>query len=138
MAPRGTPLLQYHAGGTYRSDETMHGEGGMEGRPLRTVGTWLLASAVLAACAGDGTGEEGGRLVVAATVSPITNIVQNVGGDRVEVTGIVPEGTNSHTFEPAPSDARILAEADVVFVNGLALEEPTIELAAANLKPGAE
>jgi ABC-type Zn uptake system ZnuABC Zn-binding protein ZnuA len=110
----------------------------MEGRPLRTVGTWLLASAVLAACAGDGTGEEGGRLVVAATVSPITNIVQNVGGARVEVTGIVPEGTNSHTFEPAPSDARMLAEADVVFVNGLHLEERTVELAETNVREGVE
>ena len=42
---------------------------------------------------------------VVTTVSPITNIVQNVGGRPRRVTGIVPEGTNSHTFEPAPSDA---------------------------------
>jgi ABC-type Zn uptake system ZnuABC Zn-binding protein ZnuA len=70
------------------------------------------------------------------TVAPITNIVQNVGGELVDVTGIVPEGTNSHTFEPAPSDAAALAEADVVFINGMHLEEPTRELAEANVRDG--
>ena len=72
------------------------------------------------------------------TVSPITNLVQNIGGDRVRVYGLVPEGTNSHTFEPAPSDARLLAEADVVFMNGLHLEEPTRALAEANVRAGVE
>jgi manganese/iron transport system substrate-binding protein len=77
-------------------------------------------------------------LKVVSTVSPVTNIIQNVGGDRVEVTGIVPEGTNSHTFEPAPSDARVLAAGQVVFINGLHLEEPTLELAQANVRKGVE
>ena len=54
------------------------------------------------------------------------------------ITGIVPEGTNSHTFEPKPSVAELLSTADVVYVNGLKLEEPTKELAEANLKDGAE
>ena len=48
--------------------------------------------------------------------------------------GIVPEGTNSHTFEPQPSVAELLSTADVVFVNGLELEEPTKELAEENLQ----
>lgn len=94
-----------------------------------------LLTVLAGACSGTG-GDEGSGLRVVTTVSPITNIVQNVGGDRVRITGIVPEGTNSHTFEPAPSDARVLAEADVVFVNGLHLEEPTRELAEANVRPG--
>ena len=45
----------------------------------------------------------------------------------------MPEGTNSHTFEPAPSSAATLADADVVFLNGLRLEEPTLDLAEANV-----
>jgi ABC-type Zn uptake system ZnuABC Zn-binding protein ZnuA len=69
------------------------------------------------------------RLNVVTTVSPITNIVQNVAGPVVKVTGIVPEGTNSHTFEPAPSDGKLLAAADLVIMNGLQLEEPTRVLA---------
>lgn len=49
-----------------------------------------------------------------------------------QVVGLVPEGTNSHTFEPPPSAAAVLESADVVFMNGLVLEEPTKDLAAAN------
>ena len=54
------------------------------------------------------------------------------------VMGIVPEGTNSHTFEPQPSAAKNLETADIVFVNGLLLEDPTKELAVANLTKGSE
>lgn len=81
---------------------------------------------------------EAGRLQVVTTVAPITSIVANVAGPDVEVTGLVPEGVNSHTFEPPPSAARVLAEADVVFINGLGLEDPTEDLAEANLGDGAE
>lgn len=77
-------------------------------------------------------------LYVVSTVSPITNMVFNVAGNRIKIHGLVPEGVNSHTFEPKPSDAAILAEADLVFVNGLELEVPTMKLAQANLKQGAE
>lgn len=77
-------------------------------------------------------------LNVVTTVSPVSNIVYNIGGDRIRLSGIVPEGTNSHTFEPAPSDAQKLAEADIIFVNGLKLEEPTLKLAEANKKANAE
>lgn len=77
-------------------------------------------------------------LNVVTTVSPITNIVYNIGGEHINITGIVPEGVNSHTFEPAPSDAQILAAADLIFINGLNLEEPTLRLAEANLSEGAE
>jgi ABC-type Zn uptake system ZnuABC Zn-binding protein ZnuA len=81
---------------------------------------------------------EGRPLRIATTVAPITSIVANVaGGSTAVITGVVPEGTNSHTFEPAPSDAAVLSNADVVFLNGLVLEEPTKDLAMANLAVGA-
>ena len=120
----------------------------------------LLLSAAFPACAGsaapsadagatgttDTAGANGapasarptaGRLRVASTVSPITSLVENIAGDRIELEGIVPEGTNSHTFEPSPSVATALADADLFVANGLFLEEPTIRLAEANLKEGA-
>jgi ABC-type Zn uptake system ZnuABC Zn-binding protein ZnuA len=64
-------------------------------------------------------------------------MVENIGGDKIRLTGIIPEGINSHTFEPIPSDVKILAEADLLIVNGLELEEPTLKLAKANMKQGA-
>ena len=76
-------------------------------------------------------------LNVVSTVSPITSIVENIGGARIDLQGVVPEGVNSHTFEPAPSVAATLADADLIFLNGLFLEEPTLEMAEANLKSGA-
>ena len=80
----------------------------------------------------------GRPLKIATTIAPITSIVANIaGGTGTIITGIVPEGTNSHTFEPKPSDAATLEIADVIFINGLVLEEPTKELAVANLKDGA-
>ncbi|MGI8721687.1 MAG: metal ABC transporter substrate-binding protein [Geodermatophilaceae bacterium] len=71
------------------------------------------------------------------TVAPITSIVSSIGGDRVSIEGLVPEGTNSHTFDPPPSAAVVLSQADIVFVNGLQLEEPTVDLAEENMQDSA-
>lgn len=72
-----------------------------------------------------------GKPVVVTTVAPLTNIVSNIAGDRAEVRGIVPEGTNSHTFEPRPSDGELIKQADLIIANGLQLEVPTLKLAEA-------
>ncbi len=88
-------------------------------------------ASVTGACAeggGSRTGASQGPEVV-TTVAPITSIVAAVAGDLAQVRGVVPEGVNSHTFEPPPSTAKVLASAGVVFLNGLKLEEPTKELA---------
>jgi ABC-type Zn uptake system ZnuABC Zn-binding protein ZnuA len=95
----------------------------------------IAAALVSGGCASVATGDPN-KLQVVTTVSPITNIVENVGGGLVEITGLVPEGTNSHEFEPAPTDARVVAESDVIFVNGLNLELPTLELAEADAPEG--
>lgn len=82
----------------------------------------------LAGCSGPGTADSG-RLRVAATVAPLASIVSEVGGDRVEVAQAIPEGADSHTFEPRPSTAATLSRAALVFVNGLGLEDPTSRMA---------
>src|SRR3954453_22829382 len=106
---------------------------------LRHAAFWsAIALALLATGCADDTAATGGKLSVATTVSPITSIAAQIGGDRVKVTGAVPEGTNSHTFEPRPSVAELLSSVDVLFVNGLGLEEPTTKLAKANMKSGGE
>jgi zinc/manganese transport system substrate-binding protein/manganese/iron transport system substrate-binding protein len=66
---------------------------------------------------------------VVTTVSPITNMVQNIGGAHIRITGIVPDGVDSHTFEPIPSDIKTLQAADLIVMNGLDLELPTLTLA---------
>lgn len=78
-----------------------------------------------------------GAINVVTTVSPITSIVENIGGTRILLEGIVPEGVNSHTFAPAPSVAKAIAQADLIVLNGLRLEVPTLEMARANKKQDA-
>jgi ABC-type Zn uptake system ZnuABC Zn-binding protein ZnuA len=72
------------------------------------------------------------RLKVVTTVSPITSLAENIVGTLMDVEAVVPEGVSSHEYEPPPSIAALMSEADIIFVNGLDLEEPTIELAEAN------
>ena len=100
-----------------------------------------LCVAALSACstsATSGSPSASDGLLVATTVSPITSIASSIGGDRVRIEGIVPEGTNSHTFEPEPSVAALLSTADLILVNGLKLEDPTLSLAETNKKADAK
>ena len=80
----------------------------------------------------------GGRLQVATTVAPITSIVANIAGDKADVHGIIPEGEDSHTYEPKPSVAELVSKADIVFVNGLKLEDPTKDIANKNIPKGGQ
>ncbi len=102
-------------------------------RPAPALSAVALLAALTGCAASDSAADApAGAVRIVSTVAPITSIVSNVVGDRAVVTGVVPEGTNSHTFEPPPQIAASMEKADVVFVNGLQLEEPTFELAEAN------
>lgn len=124
----------------------------------RALAGFLGVAAVLSACA-PGSGEptastaasgdrslgwqdeltgEPDKLDVATTAAPISSIARNIGGTRIRLHGIVPDATNSHTFEPSPSDGETLANADLIVVNGLHLEEPTLQLAEASKRADAE
>ena len=108
--------------------------------PTRGLAILLAgALAIAAACSGGSARDEdaAGRLRVVTTVSPLTSIAEGIGGDRIVLTGIVPEGVNSHTFEPSPSVARTLADADLIIINGLGLEEPVLDLAEASTRDDA-
>src|SRR5438105_12319154 len=91
----------------------------------------------LAACSSSGTPKATSGFEVVTTVSPITDIARNVAGNVVHVDGLIPEGVDSHTFEPTPGTARLIQKADLIFLNGLHLEDPTLRLAQANHKKGA-
>lgn len=107
----------------------------------RSLAALLAAGFVLAAASAcqrrERPGAPAAKLKVVASVAPITSIVENVGGERIDLAGIIPEGMDSHTFEPAPSDVKLLAAADLIVLNGLGLEIPTLRLAEANKKRGA-
>ena len=108
----------------------------MDKRKYGVFATALILS--LTACSsGSGANsvdEADDRPLIATTVSPITSIAASIAGDRARIEGIVPEGTNSHTFEPSPQIAKLLSNADLILINGLKLEDPTLDLAQKNKK----
>lgn len=65
----------------------------------------------------------GEKLKVLATTSIVGDIVNNVGGEAVELTVLLPLGTDPHSFSPAPADLASVADAHVIFANGMGLEE---------------
>jgi zinc/manganese transport system substrate-binding protein len=62
------------------------------------------------------------RLNVVASFSILGDFVRTVGGDRVDVTTLVGPDSDVHVYTPAPSDAKRIADANLVIVNGLGLE----------------
>ena len=62
------------------------------------------------------------RLNVVASFSILGDFVRNVGGDRVNVTTLVGTDSDAHVYSPAPADAKRIADAKLVFVNGLGFE----------------
>jgi ABC-type Zn uptake system ZnuABC Zn-binding protein ZnuA len=86
-------------------------------RTLRSVVViLLLLSLVVPAAAQDAP------LRVVATYSILGDLVQNIAGDAVELTVLVGPDGDSHVYEPTPQDAVALAEADLIFENGLEFE----------------
>ena len=82
----------------------------------------MLFVPVLTACGGEAESPGNGPVTVVATYSILGELVENVGGEKVELTTLVGPNGDAHTFEPAPSDNAELAEAEVVFENGLGFE----------------
>jgi manganese/iron transport system substrate-binding protein len=96
---------------------------------LLMVGIWVLT-----ACGNGTASPPDGRLRVLATTSIVADVVQRVGGDYIDLTTLMPVGTDPHEYLPRPQDAAAIADADIVFVNGAGLEEslqPILESAGA-------
>jgi len=94
---------------------------------LAAVAAALLAALALAACgtnAEDTGGESEPQVKVITTLAVFEDIVRQIGGERVEVSALLPFGADPHTYEPTPSQIRTIAEADVIFVNDL---QPGVE-----------
>jgi zinc/manganese transport system substrate-binding protein len=62
------------------------------------------------------------RIRVVATFSILEDFVKNVGGDRIDATTLVGPNGDAHVYEPSPADAKRLADARIVFMNGLGFE----------------
>ncbi|HHY58874.1 MAG TPA: zinc ABC transporter substrate-binding protein [Chloroflexi bacterium] len=79
---------------------------------------------------------EGEKLRVVATTNIVGDVVHQVGGDAIELVQLLAPGADPHSYQARPDDLRALNQAQVIFINGLHLEEamsPVLE----NLDSGA-
>lgn len=85
---------------------------------LATVGVALL----LAGCGGEKAKEHDGKIRIVTTIGMITDIVEQIGGERVSVTGLMGPGVDPHLYKASEGDVTRMSEADIVFYGGLHLE----------------
>lgn len=63
-----------------------------------------------------------GKINVVSTTTMITDMVKQIGGDKINLKSLMGPGVDPHLYDPIPTDAIALTEADVIFYNGLKLE----------------
>lgn len=71
-----------------------------------------------------------GKIRIVTTIGMITDVVKNVGGEQVEVTGLMGPGVDPHLYKPTAKDIQSLRSAHIVFYNGLHLEAKMAEVLA--------
>ena len=81
---------------------------------------WLLGLSLMLLTAESGTAAA--KIRVTATVSMVADLVKQVGGERVEVEGLMGAGVDPHLYKATATDVTKLRRADVIFYNGLVLE----------------
>jgi len=103
----------------------------------RTIFLAWLAAALLAGCSGAGNGSttsgspsDPDAIDVVATTTVFADLVRQVGGSHVRVSSLVPPGGEVHTFDPTPADIARVADADLIVMNGLGLDDWVADLAA--------
>jgi zinc/manganese transport system substrate-binding protein len=91
---------------------------------LTRLKTMIAAATLILLAAGSVAAQEkaSGKLKVVTTFSILGDFVKNVGGDRVELLSLVGADGDAHVYSPSPADAKAIADAKVVIVNGLGFE----------------
>jgi ABC-type Zn uptake system ZnuABC Zn-binding protein ZnuA len=85
--------------------------------PLLVIGL-ALAATVAGGCGDDDSEAGGAELTAVATTTQVADFVRNVGGDRVDVHGVLGTNADPHDYEPRPSDVAAIGDAPVVFKSG--------------------
>ncbi len=72
--------------------------------------------------------KKSGKIKVVTTTTMITDLVSIIGGDAIEVNGLMGAGVDPHLYKASEGDVTKLFEADIIFYNGLHLEGKLVEV----------
>ncbi|WP_074538126.1 metal ABC transporter solute-binding protein, Zn/Mn family [Cellulophaga baltica] len=72
--------------------------------------------------------KDNGKINVVTTTSMITDLVKNIGGDYINLQGLMGSGVDPHLYKASEGDVSKLSEADIIFYNGLHLEGKLVEV----------
>jgi len=86
----------------------------------------LMMSILLTGCTD--AKKDDGTFRIVTTTSMITDLVKNVGGDKVSVTGLMGAGVDPHLYKASEGDVSKLSQADMILYNGLQLEGKLVEV----------
>ncbi|MBI3328750.1 MAG: zinc ABC transporter substrate-binding protein [Nitrospinae bacterium] len=103
-------------------------------KDIHSVRVWLWGGGLLLALLAPHASAQ--RMLAIASIFPLTDIVEQVGGDRLQVITLLPAGASPHTYEPTPEQVRHLSRARVFFQVGLGLEFWLDKLVRAAKNPG--
>lgn len=87
----------------------------------------FILTTLLLSCK-DTTKESSGKMKVVTTTSMITDLVKNIGGDLIEINGLMGAGVDPHLYKASEGDVSKLYNADIIFYNGLHLEGKLVEV----------
>jgi manganese/iron transport system substrate-binding protein len=106
--------------------------------PLASLVLLALALSGLAVACGGNSGDKttGGQVRVVTSLELFADFIRHVGGDRVQVTALIPGNADPHTYEPVPSQVAKVTKADLVMINGLGLEKTLSGLIENNVHGG--
>lgn len=96
---------------------------GRRGIRASAAAALLVGAGLIAGCGGSGSGSSGDQVKVVATTTQVGDLVEQVGGDRVDLTTILQPNTDPHEYEPRPSDVKAVADAELVFRSGGHLDD---------------
>ncbi len=86
----------------------------------------LLAITTLISC--KNKKQENGKLNIVTTTTMITDLVRNIGGDSININGLMGSGVDPHLYKASEGDVTKLVNADIIFYNGLHLEGKLVEV----------
>jgi ABC-type Zn uptake system ZnuABC Zn-binding protein ZnuA len=86
------------------------------------ISATIILAVLICGCGAKEEKTKSGKITAVSSITIISDVVKNIGGDKVDSKSICGVGIDPHTYKAKPNDPRLVSESDIVFINGFALE----------------